>query len=86
MQSSVTCLGLYFVISAPQKCGAWWFIGRVESLLPEGRDFQSQSSRHIYRNLEQVLHLQMPAAIWRVNSVIDVVGSASERLVLWEAL
>src|SRR6218665_1919107 len=29
------------------KCGTWCRIGRVEALRPEGRSFQSRSSRHV---------------------------------------
>ena|SRR6218665_685915 len=40
---------------------AWWCIGRVDAFRPEGRGFDSRSSR-------QVLHLQLPVAFRRVNS------------------
>ena len=42
-----------------------------------------------YRDLGQVLHLQLPVALRRVKSDTvssAVVGSASERLMLYEAL
>ena len=38
---------------------AWWHNGRFSALHPEGRRFES---------LRQVLHLQLPVAIRRVNS------------------
>ena len=28
-------------------CGAWWHIGRADAFPPEGRGFESRSSRHI---------------------------------------
>ena len=54
----------------------------VESMQfgPEGRRLEFHSCRHA-RDLGQVLHLQLPVAIRRVNSdtmSIAVVGSASE--------
>ena len=61
--------------------GARWRIARVDAFRPEGAGFESRSSRH----LGKVLHLQLPAAIRRVNSdtaSIAVVGSISERLML----
>src|SRR6218665_873876 len=47
---------------------------------PEGRGFESRSSRHA-RDLGQVLRLQLPVAIRRANSdtvSIAVVGNGSE--------
>ena len=66
-------------------CGAWWRIFRDDAIPPEGRGFESRSSRQV----RQVLHLQVPVALRRVQSntvSTAVVGSASERLMLWEAL
>ena len=60
--------------------GVWWHIGCVDAFEPEGRGFESRSSRHA-RDLWQVLHLQLPVALRHVNSdrvSIAVVGSASE--------
>ena len=56
--------------------GAWWRIGRVDTFRPKGRGFESRSSRH-RRDLGQVLHLQLPVALRRVNS--DSVNSC-----VWE--
>ena len=47
---------------------------------PEGRGFESHSSRHTW-DLGLVFHLQLPVALRRVNSdavSIAVVGSSSE--------
>jgi len=59
-------------------CGAWRRIGRVDAFRPEGRGFESRSSRQVGRDLGQVLHLQLPVSLRRVNSdtvSIAVVGS-----------
>ena len=32
---------------APSASGTWWLIGRVDSFQPEGRGFDSRSSRHV---------------------------------------
>jgi len=59
------------------------FVGRGGILVafgPEGRGFEFRCSRHA-RDLGQVLHLQLPVALRRINSdtvLIAVVGSASE--------
>jgi len=60
--------------------GAWWHIGWVDAFGPEGRGFESHSSRHA-RDLGQVFHLQLPVALRLVNFdtvSIAVVVSASE--------
>ena len=58
----------------------------VESMpFDRGCGFESRSSRHVGTLHGQVLHLQLPVALRRVNSdtvPVAVVGSASERLVL----
>jgi len=63
---------------------AWWRIGRVEACRPEGRGLESRFSL-ARSEILQVLHLQLPVALRRVNSdtvSVAVVGSASERLML----
>ena len=60
------------------QCEACWRIGRVDAFRPEGHGFEYRSSRHV----GQVLHLQLPVALRRVNSdtlSIGVVGSVSVR-------
>ena len=62
-------------------CGAWWCIGRM----PFDRKVAGSNPAlaATYRDLGQVLHLQLPAALRRVNSdtvSIAVVGNVSERL------
>jgi len=68
---------LYLIILLSNGvCGAWWLIGEFGAL-PR---FDSHSSRHVDRDLGQVLHSQLPVALRRVNSdsVNDVAGSTSE--------
>ena len=56
--------------------GAWWLSGRVRCLpFVYGRRFESHSSRPVYRDLGQVLHLQFHLAL---NS--DTSLSGPERL------
>src|SRR6218665_903870 len=65
-------------------CRAWWRIGRDDAFRPVGGGFEFCSSR-LYMDLGQVLHLQLPVALRRVNfdtGSIVVVGRASERLML----
>src|SRR6218665_992373 len=41
------CLCISYAPVCESVCGAWWLIGRVESCRPDGRGFQSNSSRHV---------------------------------------
>jgi len=45
-------------------CGAWVLSGKFGALRPEARKFES----HLRKDLGQVLHLQLPVVLWRVNS------------------
>ena len=53
---------------ATSVCEALWRIGRVDEFRPKGRGFESGSIYPQRRDLEQVLHLQLPEALRRVNS------------------
>jgi len=46
--------------------GAQWLIDKFGALRPEGRRFESHSSRQVGPG--QVLHSQLPVALLRVNS------------------
>ena len=35
------------ILRTTTKCGTWWRIGRVDDFQPEGRGFDSRSSRHV---------------------------------------
>ena len=47
-------------------CGRVWRIGRVDAFRLEGHG----SSRQVYRDLEQVLHSQLPVTLRRVRDVL----------------
>ena len=65
-------------------------IGRVGAFRPEGREFESRSSRHVgtlgSRNPSLTVACSVSACKLRHTVSIVVVGSASKRLMLWEAL
>ena len=46
-------------------CGAWWHIGRVDAFRLEGRGIPLQPPP---KDLEKVLHLQLPVALRHANS------------------
>ena len=78
--SRTESFNIFFTIIPITIRWVWRHIGWVIAFGPEGRGFESHSSRHA-TDLGQVLHLQLPVALRRVNSdtvSIAVVVSASE--------
>ena len=56
-------------------CKAWWLIGRFDAFHPNGRGFESRSSRHVW-TLSKIL--QLPVALRRVSY-------CRERFWFWKA-
>ena len=49
-------------------CGTWWVSGKFGALCPGGELQVRIPLWPPRRDLEQVLHSQLPVALWRVNS------------------
>ena len=55
-------------------CGVRWLSGKFSAYRLESRMFESHSSHHI-GTIGLVLHSQLPAALWSVNSINAVLGA-----------